>query len=232
MAAPVLHQAMVENLGQAIVDGEIEPGTAITLDDVMARFDASRNVSREAVRVLETLGMVAMKRRIGNVVLPRSNWRVMDPRVIRWRLAGPTRKVELDSLMQLRSGIEPVAARLSAAAASAQVGRRLLELSEQMTRLGTAGRGDSEEFLDADLEFHRLLMTSSGNDHFVTFSETLRVLLTERNRLGLLGGYPNPRAMAGHQAIAEAIAARSPRQAEAACRELIDVVHIEVLPPE
>ena len=231
MPAPVLHQALVEKLGQAIVDGALPEGSVVTLEDVTTKFDASRNVAREAVRVLETLGMVAMKRRTGNVVLPRSRWRAMDPHVIRWRLSGGHRRVELDHLMQLRAGIEPIAARLSASNAPGDVGPRMEELAATMLALGTAGQGVSPEFLVADLEFHRLLVTTSGNDHFFAFSNTLGVLLTERNRLGMLGEFPDPRAMSAHARIAAAISARSPAEAEQSCRELVDVVHAEVLAP-
>lgn len=232
MPAPVLHQALVENLGQAIVDGDIPTGTALILEDVMHRCQASRTVAREAVRVLETLGMVAMKRRIGNVVLPRSSWRVSDSRIIRWRLSGRHRQAELDDLMQLRAGIEPIAARLTARSAGApHLGRRLEELSALMAQLGGDGEGVSAQFLAADIEFHRLLVTSSGNDHIRAFSDTLEVVLIERNRLGLLGDYPDPRAMRAHQDIARAVSEQSPTRAEQATRQLVDVVHREVLSP-
>jgi len=232
MPAPVLHQALVEDLGRAIVEGDLPTGTAVILDDIMERYCASRNVAREAVRVLETLGMVAMKRRIGNVVLPRSNWRVMDPRVIRWRVSGRHRQVELDHLMQLRAGIEPIAARLAASTpGAALLGPRLEELAASMSQLGSVGLGVSAKFLAADIEFHRLLVTSSGNDHITAFSDTLEVVLIERNRLGLLGDYPDPRAMHAHQVIARAVSQQSPEGAERATRDLVDVVHREVLSP-
>lgn len=229
MPAPVLHQAVVEELGQAIAGGRLAAGDVVLLEEVVARLDVSRTVAREAVRVLETLGMVAVTRRVGNVVRPRSAWQVLDPRVIRWRLEGPHRTEELDQLMQLRAGIEPIAARLSASFAPDAVGHRLVELSRDMFELGSSGRGVTPAFLEADLEFHRLLVTSCGNDHLAAFSDVLATLLTERNRLGLLGDYPDPRAMASHLAIGEAITRRGPADAEHACRGLVDVVHAEVL---
>ncbi|HSN42488.1 MAG TPA: GntR family transcriptional regulator, partial [Propionibacteriaceae bacterium] len=72
MPAAVLHQAVVEALGQAITNHEVRAGEAVLLEDVVTRLNVSRSVAREAVRVLETLGMVAVKRRVGNVVQPRS----------------------------------------------------------------------------------------------------------------------------------------------------------------
>lgn len=229
MPAPVLHQAVVEVLGQAITDHALAEGQAVLLEDVMGRLNVSRAVARESVRVLETLGMVAVKRRVGNVVQPRSHWQVMDPRVIRWRLAGVHQAEELDQLMQVRAGIEPIAARLAATAAPDAVGPVLRELAQRMRRLGEAGRGRSEEFLEADLAFHRLLLTSCGNAHMASFSDALATLLTQRNRLGILGEFPDPRSMAQHQAIAEAVTDRAPERAELAARGLVDVVHAEVL---
>jgi len=134
--------------------------------------------------------------------------------------------------MQLRAAIEPMAARLAAAVDVPDLGPRLESLATTMTRLGEVGRGVSEEFLAADKEFHRLLVTASGNDHITAFSDTLEVVLIERNRLGLLGDFPDPRAMAAHHAIAQAIARRSPTAAEQATRDLVDVVHREVLAPD
>lgn len=229
MPAPVLHQAVVESLGQEIVDGVLVPGQAVLLEDVVHRFGVSRSVAREALRVLETLGLVTIKRRVGTVVQPIALWRVSHPRTIRWRLAGPSRAKELDDLMQLRAGLEPMAARLAAASASARVAQRLTDLAATMLRLGRAGRGMSEDFLAADVEFHGLLLAASENRHLAAFADVLTTILIERNHLGLLGNHPDERAMLAHRDIAAAIAARDPAAAELATRALVDVVHAEVL---
>lgn len=229
MPAPVLHQAVVEDLGQAIASGDLAVGSVVRLDDVATRLEVTRSVAREGVRVLETLGMLAMKRRIGNVVQPRSRWRVLDPRVVRWRLASHHQGAELDSIMQLRAGVEPVAAREAAVRAAPEVGERLVELAARMTELGEVGLGRSQEFLAADIEFHRLLMAECGNDHIASLMDLFETLLTERNRLGILGDYPNPRAMAWHEAVAYAVTEHDPDAAEAAVRALVAVVHDEVL---
>lgn len=231
MPAPVLHQPVLDALGQAIADGRLGAGQVMRVEDIMARTGVSRAVVREALRILESLGMVSVKRRVGNVVQPRHAWQVWDQHVIRWRLNGPQQADELDQLMQLRSGLEPIAARLTAGAAVPGVGERLVELADRMRQLGLADRGASADFLAADVEFHGLVFGSSGNDHLAAMAGVFGVVLTERNRLGFLADRPDDRSMRLHCEIAAAIAGGELDVAEARARALVDIVHAEVLSP-
>lgn len=228
MPAPVAYQPVLEVLGLAIAAGELRADGIVLIEEVEARFGVSRSVAREALRILESLGMVAIKRRVGCVVQPRAAWQVSDPRVIHWRIAGPFRTEELDQLMQLRAGVEPIAARLAAGAAR-EAGVTLLELAEEMRALAERSRGDSAEFLAADVAFHKVLLAASGNDHFATLGDVVASVLTERNRLGLLEPDPDPRAVLMHVRIATAIVEGRIELAEASARNLVDVVATEVL---
>src|SRR5664279_5515238 len=58
------------------------------------------------------------RRRIGIEVLPRSEWRVLDPMVIAWRLESHDRTAQIASLTEVREAVEPLAARLAARNAS------------------------------------------------------------------------------------------------------------------
>lgn len=109
-----LHARVLESLGPAITAGDYPPGTVLRTDELEQRFDVSRTVIREAIRVLESMQLVASRRRVGVTVRPTEEWNVYDPRVIGWRLAGRDRPRQLRSLTVLRSAIEPVAAGLAA----------------------------------------------------------------------------------------------------------------------
>ncbi|QIK72713.1 FadR family transcriptional regulator [Propioniciclava coleopterorum] len=228
MPAPVAYQHVLEVLGLAIASDEVGASSIILIEEVEARFAVSRSVAREALRILESLGMVAMKRRVGCIVQPRAGWSVTDPRVIHWRISGPHRVQELDQLMQLRAGVEPIAARLAAGSART-VGLVLLEHAEEMRSLASQERGHTAEFLAADVAFHKALLTGSGNDHFAAMGEVVAAVLTERNRLGLLEPKPDPRAVQMHVRIATAILEGRIELAEASARGLVDVVAAEVL---
>lgn len=85
-----LHGQVLETLGPAITAGEYPPGSVLRTDELAQRFDVSRSVMREAVRVLESMHLVESRRRVGVTVRPKAEWNVYDPQVIRWRLVAPT----------------------------------------------------------------------------------------------------------------------------------------------
>ncbi|MDF2582438.1 MAG: GntR family transcriptional regulator, partial [Mycobacterium sp.] len=109
-----LHENVLTALGTAVVSGEYPAGQVINLERVSAEHEVSRSVAREAVRVLESMGMVASRRRVGITIQPAEHWNVFDPRLIRWRLESGDRAAQLVSLSELRRGFEPAAAALAA----------------------------------------------------------------------------------------------------------------------
>src|SRR5690606_40734363 len=125
----------------------------LTLDRIQQRFGVSRTVARETMRVLESMGLVRSRRRVGITVQPRSNWNVFDPRVIWWRLAGSGRNEQLRSLTELRIAVEPLAAAAAARSASAAERAEIVELAADMRTLGEAGKlaalmGYDDDFLN------------------------------------------------------------------------------------
>src|SRR6201991_5010859 len=135
-----LHTHVLDSLGLAITAGEYPPGSVLRTDELAQRFDVSRSVMREAVRVLESMHLVESRRRVGVTVLPAAEWNVYDPQVIRWRLAGTDRPRQLRSLTVLRSAIEPVAASLAAARATPEQCAALTEQALGMVATSRGGR--------------------------------------------------------------------------------------------
>ncbi|MFE2247886.1 GntR family transcriptional regulator, partial [Streptomyces lavendulae] len=62
---PGLHTQVLDTLGLAITAGEYPPGSVLRTDEIATRFDASRTVVREVVRVLESRGGGGAPRRGG-----------------------------------------------------------------------------------------------------------------------------------------------------------------------
>ena len=203
--AQVLHSGILDSLGQEIIDGQLAPGSALTLAQIEERFDISRTVAREVMRSLEACGLTESRRRVGIVVRPAEHWNVLDPLVVAWRLNGPGRSEQLRALTQLRAGVEPLAAAGAAHHASDAQRARLLELARVLAQFQDVPAGT--QFHAADTEFHTLLLAASGNDLFAALAKILAATLTARVSHGQFPATPRKAALDSHLAVAQAIVA-------------------------
>jgi DNA-binding FadR family transcriptional regulator len=210
-----LHGNLLTALGTAIVSGEYPPGQVLTLEGVSAAHGLSRSVAREAIRVLESMGMVESRRRVGITIQPAQKWNVFDPWLIRWRLAAGERAAQLVSLSELRRGFEPAAAALAARRADPRQCRIMAAAVSDMVVHGRSG--DLEAYLLADKTFHQTMLEATGNEMFRALNGIVAEVLTGRHT-----AMPNPAAIELHDQVARAIRLRDEETAERAMREIID----------
>ncbi|MEV1287428.1 FCD domain-containing protein [Micromonospora sp. NPDC049679] len=198
-----LHGRVLDRLGTAICAGELAPGSVLYIDDLVEQHGVSRSVVREVLRVLASMGFVEARRRVGILIRPTTDWNVFDPQVIRWRLASAGRITQLRSITELRTAVEPQAASLAAARATPDEASDLVGLAAKMWAAGKAG--DEPEFLRLDIEFHRRVLVSSGNEMFVKLQEIVAEVLTGRHHYDLMPHYPDEQALQLHADVAQAI---------------------------
>ena len=214
-----VHEALVESLGTAIVQGLYAPGTRLVTADLADQHGASRTTAREAVRVLESLCLVTVRRKAGVEVLPESAWNVYAPEVIRWRLAGPGRDRQLRELSQLRSVLEPLAARAAAVNGSDAQRQVLAAAVVEMAR--REHDADGEDYLAADVRFHRTLLEASGNSMLAALGDVVEAVLRGRTQHDLMPHDANPDAVRWHHDVAFAIAAGESETAERAMGRIV-----------
>ncbi|MYR43208.1 FadR/GntR family transcriptional regulator [Streptomyces sp. SID5910] len=213
-----LHGRVLDTLGPDITAGVYPAGSVLRTDELAQRFEVSRSVMREAVRVLESMHLVESRRRVGVTVLPECEWNVYDPQVIRWRLAGADRPRQLRSLTVLRSAIEPVAAGLAARHATAE---QCAELTECALGMVAHSRGHKlEGYLFHDVAFHRVILTASGNEMFARLGGVVAEVLSGRTHHDVMFEDPDPAAVTLHVRVAEAVRARDAERAERLTREI------------
>jgi DNA-binding FadR family transcriptional regulator len=210
---------VLEELGLAICSHEIPPGSVVTIEELERRCGASRSVVRETIRVLESMGLVSSRRRVGVVVRAPSEWNLYDPQVIRWRLASSARPTQLRSLTELRTAIEPEAARLAAMRAPLSNASDLMGLAGRLWAAGEAG--EEEEFLELDARFHGLVLVSSGNEMFAKLTTVVREVLAGRTHHGLMPKHPHQEALQLHVDVASRIQRGEPDAAHAAMRGIM-----------
>ncbi|WP_033295056.1 FadR/GntR family transcriptional regulator [Amycolatopsis jejuensis] len=217
---------MLDELGAAIVNGALAPGEVLRSEELQERYGTSRTVAREVVRVLETMGLTTSRRRVGVTVCEPAAWNHYDPRLIRWQLDGADRPAALRTLTELRSAVEPVAARFAALRATPEERGRLRALAVHLRQ--TARARDLSAFLGHDIAFHDLLLSASRNPMFAQLSSVVAEVLAGRTGHGLMPEEPQPEAVALHVAVAEAVDVADAVRAERAMRDIVEQAHHEI----
>jgi len=206
-----LHQRLSETLADTLQDEivHLAPGDRLPTEAELARrFDVSRTVVRETARLLIQRGLVTVKPGRGMAVAE------LDGRLIAEQYGLLMRRSEgsFTQLLELRLVLEVEMAQLAAARRTEQ---HLADLDEANRRLTAAVDDPSAraEFLDADLRFHEIVATASGNPFFSLVVRPINGFLRDAYRTG--PGYPSERTntLQEHLQIAEAIAAGDPSRA-------------------
>lgn len=222
------HGSVLDHLGTGIAGGEIAAGTVLTLAELVEQYAVSRTVIREAVRVLEAKQMVESRRRVGVTVLPSEKWSNLDTQLIRWRLESMAGAEQIVALTELRLAIEPIAANLAAIRASERERKELVVLADTLEQLGRDGKGDTDEYLAADIAFHDLLLFASGNLLFASIRMPIAQVLTGRHEHGLTPAVPYEDALSNHIKAAKMIALGDAEGAEAAAQGYVEAILSEV----
>jgi DNA-binding FadR family transcriptional regulator len=211
--------SVVEGWGRDIVFGQTAPGTRILTDQMVNSLQVSRTVVREAVRILEGMGLVEVTRRVGITVLPPERWSPFDANVLRWRLAGPDRMACLRSLSELRAAVEPAAARLAATNATPEHCGALS--GAVMGMAVTARAANAEDYLDHDVIFHQTLLLASGNPMFAGMRHVVTAVLAGRTHHALMPEVANSEALRLHGVVASAVQSGDGIEAEHAMQGIV-----------
>ncbi|WUT74492.1 FadR family transcriptional regulator [Streptomyces sp. NBC_00669] len=214
-----LHGQLVQQLGQMIVSGDLGADRPLVPEEIGQRFEVSRTVVRESLRVLEAKGLVSARPNVGTRVRPVSDWNLLDPDIIEWRAFGPQRDDQRRELLELRATIEPVAARLAAGHGREDVQQRLADMAEIMAH--ASAQGDSLTFSRADAEFHTLVLQVAGNRMLEHLSGIVSAALHVSGGLATGCERPGDTSVGLHHRIVEALAEGDGGTAEAAMRQLL-----------
>jgi DNA-binding FadR family transcriptional regulator len=217
-----LHARIVDELGRLIVEGVLGAEQPLVPEDLGRRFSASRTVVREALRVLESKGMVTARPRVGTWTLPPEDWDAIDPDVIAWRVNGPDGPKHLRELLELRLTIEPQAARMAAQH------RRPDELSAMAATYelmaDAVDRGDLTAFQNADSLFHAALIRASGNALIAQLQVPVVAALHAHGEPMEIPGDPPVNTLVAHSRVLTMVLAKNADGAESASRRLLETV--------
>ncbi|MDQ0772886.1 DNA-binding FadR family transcriptional regulator [Streptomyces aurantiacus] len=220
-----LHGQLVQQLGQMIVSGDLGADRPLVPEEIGQRFEVSRTVVRESLRVLEAKGLVSARPNVGTRVRPVSDWNPLDPDIIEWRAFGPQRDDQRRELSELRWTVEPLAARLAAGHGHDKARGQLADMVVGMRQ--AVGQGDAIAFSRADAAFHALLFQMAGNRVLEHLSRIVAAALRDADDLPSGCNLGNKGSLAQHAQIVDALATGNGSAAEAAMRQLL-TDHTEV----
>lgn len=212
------HAHVVNEIGQAIINGTYEIGTVLPGDAELAeQFGVSRTVLREAMKTLAAKGLVVPRAKIGTRVTERTKWNFFDSEVLNWHLENGLDQDFLRHLSEMRLSFEPFAARLAVHNATQADIDRLFEHAEQMRV------ADSTEAMAlADLAFHLALLDASKNPFMYSVGSLIEAALVTTFRLSSpAGGEGQAHTAEKHRLVAVGIASGDADTAAAAVETVI-----------
>ncbi len=201
-AAPALIDQVHDQLVAAIASGDLAPGQRLTQESVATLLGVSRQPVSHALQILKRRGLLIEHGRRGLAVAPLDGARILH-------------------LYQIRETLDGLAARLAAERC-----RDALADPDDITALETALRDgtalsrtdDIKQLVAADVAFHACLHRLSGNPEIAaTVAEQWPQFM--RSMGFILGAGRRAAAIwSEHAAIADAVRAGTPDEAEALSR--------------
>ena len=222
-----LHTRITRVLAQRVIESERGRKTlAFPKEaDLCQQLGVSRTVLRESMKVLADKGMIEMKPRAGTRARPHSQWRRLDPDILRWQAEANPAPSFLRQLCEVRLAIEPTAAGFAAVRAT----RRDIAAMERCLEERTAVSGMSvDQMIDLDLRFHALVVAASHNPLLEELSATIRPPI--RAALSYTSKFPATVKLGieARGALLEAIRRRDPMASRRAAEEVVGLAMLAV----
>ncbi len=205
-----ISEEIVEQIKALISKGQLKPGERIPSErDLAALLGVSRPSVREAIMVLEAMGLLESRQGGGTYVRSLTESVLADPL---------TTMVEKDplllqALVEVRMGIESWAAFLAASRATQEEIDTLAKLLKEMERQAARGGWDPK----VDAQFHYTITTATHNTLQLHVLDTIRGLFHATIELALTEFYRREgyleALLAQHRSIYVAISDRNPEQA-------------------
>jgi GntR family transcriptional repressor for pyruvate dehydrogenase complex len=214
----LIYESVLEALKRDLLGGALRPGDRLPTVSAMAdRMGVARVSVREAYRVLQNMGLLEVTRGRGTFVaaLPIDGSAILR----QFQLA---ERETLAHLFEARLVLEPAIAAFAAERASVAEAEAILATAREQERLYRDGR----DFLEPDLRFHELLLTSAHNPVVGRMMSAVNEFLLESRRRTMRIPGAADKAISYHLLVAFAVRDRDADQARGVMEQHVrDVAH-------
>jgi DNA-binding GntR family transcriptional regulator len=192
-----IHEQILPHIRQDIVDGRWKPGERLAEPELCEAFGVSRTPLRDALKILETEGLVRLLPHVGAVVTP------LDP-------------PDLMDKMDVLTGLEQMAAAKVALVQDKAVLRRIQTLHRSMA--DAVRQRQIRRYYGLNDEFHAAIVQGAGNDTLTAMHATMMWHVVRARRLAYEVEELAQDADIHHEPIVQAILAADPDAASLAMR--------------
>jgi len=210
-----LFEQVAAHIEREIIEGKLKPGDRLPPErDLQTRFGVGRPAIREALIALQRAGLIEQNNGMpARVTKARAEGVVanMVP-AVRQMLGSAEGQRQLQ---QVRLFMEIGLVRQAAENATENDLEKLKAALEENRK----AVGDSEQFIQTDVEFHFQFASMIHNPVFIALHGAMSTWLREQREFALMEPGEAKRSYQAHKRIYEAVAAHNPDAAEKAMRE-------------
>ena len=217
-----IYQEIVRQVKSMIAEGRLKSGDQLPPErDLAEKFVVSRTSVREALRALESLGLVDIRPGEGTFVREVSVDSLIEPLA----LVMVAQRAALAELVGARRMIEPALAALAAERATPEELQEMDRILEAQAKEVAAGRTGLEQ----DAEFHAAIGAAAHNRAITRIAHAVMDLLRQSREESLNTPGRPTRSHDDHRRLLAAIRARDDAAARRAMIEHLEAVEALVL---
>ena len=217
-----IYEEIVRQVKAMIAEGRLKGGDRLPPERELAdKFVVSRTSVREALRALESLGLVDIRPGEGTFVREVSIEQLVEPLA----LLIVSQREALGELFEARRLLEPALAALAAERATPEDVHEMERILEEQAREVEGGRTG----LAQDARFHAALGAAAHNRAITRIAHAVIDLLTQSREESLNTPGRPTRSHDDHRRILAAVARRDPAAARQAMLEHLEAVETLVL---
>jgi GntR family transcriptional repressor for pyruvate dehydrogenase complex len=203
-----VYHEIVDQIQELISAGRIKPGDRLPPERELAElFKASRNSVRDAIRVLEQMGLIESRQGDGTYVRSVSAEDLAEPLALMLLQS----RTQMRELWEVRRVLEPALAEFAASRITDEELDELETILEAQRRKVEAGSIALEE----DTAFHYAIAEAARNTVILRTLDTLVDLLRQSRERSLQQRDRPAYSLAGHKRILAALRRRDPEGARA-----------------
>jgi GntR family transcriptional repressor for pyruvate dehydrogenase complex len=157
---------VLDRIKQALINKELKPGDLLPSEtELVANLGVGKTSIREAIKMLQALGVVEVRQGYGTVIKQSSGADLVNPLVFQLLTHQGSNK----DIFDLRVMFEPAYTLMAMRSASDEdikkIESTIINL-EQKTKIGA-------QVVEDDLDFHRAILSSTHNPYVIRIGETV-----------------------------------------------------------